>query len=161
MEVMRVVIILLLLTLLQSCVSDMEPCGKNRRFYEVNSVIICPVSLINLIATPERFDGKVVAVSGFYASDFELSALFLHRDDLLLRNRTNAIWLGVSSNDVLRDWAQQNDNSGEEWISKLVGSRMASGKYVTVFGIFSSGISGHLGAYNGKVDLMMDFHLVE
>lgn len=48
-----------------------------------------PVSLVQLIATPERFDGKLVGVVGFCNLEFEGDAIYLHREDFessLLRN---------------------------------------------------------------------------
>jgi hypothetical protein len=48
-----------------------------------------PVSLVQLIATPERFDGKLVGLVGFCHLEFEGDAIYLHREDfdaLLTRN---------------------------------------------------------------------------
>ena len=49
------------------------------------------VSLIQLIATPERFDGKLVQVWGFLDFD-ERSFLFLHKEDHDNAMFSNAIW---------------------------------------------------------------------
>ncbi len=45
-----------------------------------------PISLIQLIANPEKFDGKLVAVRGFYLvvgrpPDLVACSLFLHKED--------------------------------------------------------------------------------
>ncbi|HLK03599.1 MAG TPA: hypothetical protein VKT53_04095 [Candidatus Acidoferrum sp.] len=39
------------------------------------------VSIVQLIATPEKYDGKVVQVMGFLRLEFEGNALYLHEDD--------------------------------------------------------------------------------
>jgi hypothetical protein len=39
------------------------------------------VSVVQLLATPEKFDGKLVRVFGFLRLAFESDALYLHRED--------------------------------------------------------------------------------
>jgi len=39
------------------------------------------ISLLQLIATPERYDGKLVAVTGFLCLEFEGNILYLHEED--------------------------------------------------------------------------------
>jgi len=39
------------------------------------------VSIVQLIATPEKYDGKVVQVMGFLRLEFEGNAIYLHEDD--------------------------------------------------------------------------------
>ncbi len=46
------------------------------------------ISLINLIATPERYHGKWVRVQGVANFEFEGNALFLHKEDYKLGKRT-------------------------------------------------------------------------
>ena len=48
------------------------------------------VSLVQLIATPERYDGKRVMVIGYLRLEFEGNALYLHSEDYrhsILHNR--------------------------------------------------------------------------
>ncbi len=54
------------------------------------------VSLVQLLATPERFDGKRVAVVGYCWLEFEGDAVYLSREDYVNRVFKNAIWLHVS-----------------------------------------------------------------
>jgi len=56
-----------------------------------------PVSLINLIATPDQFEGKLVLVEGFASFEFEGSALYLTSEDYTHQLYRNAIWLTVTS----------------------------------------------------------------
>jgi len=51
-------------------------------------------SLVRLITTPERFDGKRVVVVGRLVSEFEEEALYLSDDDARMGLRENAVILG-------------------------------------------------------------------
>jgi hypothetical protein len=46
-----------------------------------NNPIRNSVSIVQLIATPEKYDGKVVKVMGFLRLEFEGDAIYLHEDD--------------------------------------------------------------------------------
>jgi hypothetical protein len=54
-----------------------------------------PVSLIQLIANPEKYDGKQVQVIGFLRLEFEGNALYLHEDDYKNVVFGNSIGLGI------------------------------------------------------------------
>jgi hypothetical protein len=47
----------------------------------VSSALNNSVSIVQLIATPEKYDGKVVQVMGFLRLEFEGNAIYLHEDD--------------------------------------------------------------------------------
>ena len=84
------------------------------------------VSLVQLIATPEKYDGKLVLVSGFLDMGREGDLLFLHEEDddnVILQN---AIW-------VRRSEQMTKD--------KLTLNR----KYVQVTGVFKVGYTEQLG----------------
>jgi hypothetical protein len=91
------------------------------------------VSLVQLIATPERFDGKHVQVVGYCWLEFEGDALYLSRDDQANMVYRNSIWLSVSREDR------------EKWL----GMR---GKYVTVSGTFRADFHGHMGMSSGAIE---------
>ena len=55
------------------------------------------VSIIQLIATPEQFDGKEVWVSGYLQLEPEDTWLFLHRDDAVNGLTQNALWINQDS----------------------------------------------------------------
>jgi hypothetical protein len=55
-----------------------------------------PLSLIQLIANPEKYDGKQVQVVGFLRLEFEGDALYLHEDDYKNGIYGNAIGIGVT-----------------------------------------------------------------
>jgi len=89
------------------------------------------VSLISLIATPERFEEASVRVQGvaYMDSKHYINAIFLTREDRLRGNTANAIFLYLAP-------AIHN------------GDRL-DGKFVIVEGRFSSVNKGHLNAFPG------------
>jgi hypothetical protein len=56
------------------------------------------VSLVALIANPERFDGKPVVVSGYLTLENEGPSLFMHKEDYDNLILTNALWLEPTRN---------------------------------------------------------------
>ena len=86
------------------------------------------VSLIQLIATPERFEGHMVRVIGVAQFGSEESALYLHREDSDLLNVSNAVWLATD-----KDY------------------RSLKGAFVIVEGRFTAREHGHLGAFPGTI----------
>lgn len=90
------------------------------------------VSLIQLIANPQQYDGMPVRVIAFLHLEFEGDALYLHREDYEKSLPMNAVW--ISLND------QQTNAS-----KKLIGG------YVLVEGIFRAKDRGHLGMFAGSI----------
>ena len=86
------------------------------------------VSLLQLIATPSEYGGKVVRVIGFCHLEFEGNGLYLHREDFERAISKNAIWL-----DVDRD------------------KQALSDQYVLVEGTFDGRGRGHLGMFAGSL----------
>lgn len=95
------------------------------------------VSLINLIATPEQYDGKLVRVIGVGNVKFESNGLYLSRDDYKKAITKNAVWLAL------------DEELLETTYEKL---KKSNGKYVLVEGIFNSKKKGHFGRYSGTID---------
>jgi hypothetical protein len=89
------------------------------------------VSMVQLIATPEKFDGKFVRVIGFLNLEFEGDALYLHREDLV-QGLDNCVW--VHRTDVMeRDRKKLNRH------------------YVVIEGIFDAQDHGHMGMFGGAI----------
>jgi len=66
-----------------------------------------PTSLIQLIANPERFDGKLVVVHGFLRIGHEKhhgteTVLYLHQEDATHLLGSNAVWV-IASEQMIRD----------------------------------------------------------
>lgn len=85
------------------------------------------VSLVRLIADPERFHGRLVRVIGYLVIEFEGDALYLHGDDALFRISANALAVQVTP-----DMHERKD---------------VLGGYVMLEGVFDPDATGHRGAF--------------
>jgi len=91
------------------------------------------VSLVQLIAEPEAFDGRYVKIIGFLHLEFEGDAIWLHREDCEHRIYKNGLW--VHTGQVLRPAdARYND------------------RYVMIVGRFDAQKHGHLGLWSGEIN---------
>ena len=85
--------------------------------------------MIQLIATPERFDGQRLQVTGYFGGiQFEESALYLHEEDYKHGITKNALWL-------------------EAWDTL---SKTPAG-YITVDAVLNASRHGHLSGYQGTL----------
>lgn len=91
------------------------------------------VSMIQLIANPQQYDGSPIRLIAFLNLEFEGNALYLHREDYEKSNSSNAVWISLTD---------QQENS----------SKKLSGGYVLVEGIFRSKGQGHLGMFSGSIE---------
>jgi hypothetical protein len=87
--------------------------------------------MVQLLATPERYEGKRVRVKGFCELGFEADGLFLHREDFDIANTDNGLWLDVEGSKVVKQGL--------------------GGTYVLVEGRFSGQFRGHLGLWSGAI----------
>ena len=90
------------------------------------------VTLVQLIANPEKFDGKLIRVIGFLRLEFEGDVLFLHREDYENALLGDGIWVDTTP-EVMKQKAALNMN------------------YVLLEGIFSSSDRGHMGMWSGTI----------
>jgi len=90
------------------------------------------VSMVQLLATPEKFDGTVVRVFGFLRLEFEGDALYFHREDDVQGLTRNGIW-------VDRTDAMEHD------ANKL------NSHYVLIEGVFDAEDHGHMGLFRGAI----------
>jgi len=90
------------------------------------------VSLVRLIATPEKYDGKVVQVVGFLRLEFEGNALYIHEEDYKSGITKNAAW-------VVRN-AKVNDRA-----------EALNMHYVILLGTFDAGRHGHMDLFSGSL----------
>jgi hypothetical protein len=88
------------------------------------------VSLVSLIATPEKFDGMYVNVQGvaYFDSKHYINAIFLTREDKIRGNASNAVFL--------------------YFLPTLGNMDRLNGKFVTAQGKFSSANKGHLNVFS-------------
>ena len=90
------------------------------------------VTLVQLIANPEKFDGKLIRVIGFLRLEFEGDVLYLHREDYENSILGNGIWV-----DVNPEITKQN--------------KTLNMHYVLLVGVFSSSERGHMGMWSGTL----------
>jgi hypothetical protein len=86
--------------------------------------------MVELIARPEKFDGRRVRTIGYAHFEFEESALYLHEEDYAHAIFLNGVWLDLG-----------------EGVSRAE----CQNRYVVVEGTFRSGNRGHLGAWSGAI----------
>ena len=90
------------------------------------------ISLIQLIAEPEKYEGKIVRVHGFVHREFESSSIYLHREDHEHGITSNALWL-----------------SSGKCVSR--GGKPFNTAYALVEGRFTGASHGHLGLWSGEI----------
>ncbi|QEL15524.1 hypothetical protein [Limnoglobus roseus] len=86
------------------------------------------VSLVRLIADPERFRGRLVRVIGYLVFEFEGNALYLHGDDALFSISANA--LAVEATQDMRE------------------RRTSLGGYALLEAAFDPDVTGHRGVFS-------------
>lgn len=93
------------------------------------------VSMVQLIARPEEFDGRRVRLIAWLSLGFEESVVYLHREDFDVANSSNALWLEL---DGQPEGATRTIPSGRRG-------------WVVVEGVFERSLRGHLGASRGGI----------
>lgn len=116
--------IILYLTILSSFL------GANEVVAQVKSTRPSFVSLVQLIANPNEYHGRLVLVIGFCHLEFEGNAIYLHREDFEQGIYKNGLWLDV------------------EDILSINTSKLSDG-YILVEGVFNAKNKGHLGQFSG------------
>ncbi len=105
------------------------------------------VSLINLIASPEKYNSKIVRVEGYLHIKFEDCALYLSKSDADYLNGNNAIWVSFSENkDINIQPLDRNTKLTKGNIDYL------DSKYVLLEGVFNKNEHGHMGSYAATLD---------
>jgi hypothetical protein len=91
------------------------------------------LELINLIATPEKYDGKLIRVVGYLNLEFEGNALYLNKEDYKESLFRNAVWVNLTR---------------KETIEK---TKTYSKQYVVIEGTFVMSDTGHMGLFSGGI----------
>jgi hypothetical protein len=86
------------------------------------------ISIIQLIANPEKYDGKRVRFIGYLILEFEGDAIYLHKEDYENSIVKNGLWVDV---DRANNWGTYNK------------------KYVIIDAVFDAGNKGHMGMWSG------------
>lgn len=90
------------------------------------------VTMIQLIANPDGFNGKLIRVIGFLRIEFEGNVLYLHREDYENGILGDGIWVDVTPEMMKQD-------------------KSLNTKYVLLEGVFSSSDHGHMGVWRGTI----------
>ena len=102
------------------------------------------VSLINLIATPEKYDGKSVRVVGVGNINFESNGLYLSEEDYKKCVTKNAVWLDIDEKKLSAAYADL---------------KQLNGNHILIEGVFNCGKTGHFGRYSGAVENITRYEL--
>ena len=89
-------------------------------------------SIIQLISTPEKYEGKIVAVAGYIHLEFEGNGIYLHKDDYEYSLNNNGLWIDLYECGSPRD------------------DKFTDG-YAYVVGRFTATDRGHLGSWSGSL----------
>jgi hypothetical protein len=97
------------------------------------------VSLVQLIANPDHFDGRAVTVIGFLNLEHESDALYLHSEDYEHQILKNALWIEVPP-DIMKHAGTVNL------------------QYVIVTGVFDAHNKGYRSMASGSLDKITNIH---
>ena len=114
--------VLSLLTVLCSGSSDLVRHGEKMK----------TVSMVELIANPEKFDGQRVFVQGFVRLEFEGTGLYFHEEDYRYGLRYNGVALSMTRAE--RDQAKP-----------------CNLKYCTIIGTYHATPAGYTGLWSGSL----------
>jgi hypothetical protein len=101
------------------------------------------VSLIQLIATPEKYNGKFVRVEGYLHYKFEDSALYFTKDHADRLDGRNALWVSYASSETIQLQPKEKD-----------GIKYFDCEWALLEGIFkyeSDHGHGHMGMFSGEL----------
>ncbi len=93
------------------------------------------ISLIRLIATPEKYDGKRIQVIGYLHIEFEGTAIYLHKEDFENHISENSFSVNFSKK-----------------LTKKKNIQIYNNKYVIIIGTFKMNDKGHMGMFSGTLD---------
>ena len=84
---MKYFLCLLLIFGIENCIAQ----NSEKTIFDFSEKNAEKISLIELIANPTKYDGKVIEVMGFLSLEFEGQALYLQKDDYEYFNLKNGV----------------------------------------------------------------------
>ncbi len=93
------------------------------------------LSLVNLIATPEKYHGKKVQIIGFLNIEFEGNGIYLHKDDYEHGIYSNGFWVSI-----------------DQKTEKKISDDKLNKSYVLIEGTFNMEQRGHMGLWSGEIE---------
>jgi len=100
------------------------------------------VSIINLIANPERYHNKKIRFIGFASVEFENFSIYLSKESYDNRMSLNAIWLDLES----------KNSTVDSIMKKIHGLIKLDKHYVIVEGVFDKNDKGHMSMNSGSIN---------
>lgn len=107
------------------------------------------VSIINLIATPERYDGKLVFLSAYATVKFEGDSLCMTQQPA---STSDCLWLQFD------DGPYETEQDQQRYLRAKAAWQKHHGKHISVRGIFSRKNTGHFGLYSGAIEKIVDVY---
>jgi predicted RNA-binding protein YlqC (UPF0109 family) len=111
--------------------------NKADRIVKIDSAPPSPyegVSLISLIANPEKYHNRHVRVIGYLNLQFEGNGLYFHKEDYDKFISKNGLWVSISRDSTLLTNVKQCNNN-----------------YVLIEATFDSNNTGHMGMWSGAL----------
>lgn len=145
-NVLRVVLVGLMGAILIACSgrpSEVHSYAKNADPApppEPHANRITEVSMVQLIANPEKYHGQIVHVIGFVHLEFEGNVIYLHHEDFQYRLDKNGLCLSVTE----EIWKERDKYNNE---------------YVIVEGTFNAENHGHFGLNSGTIENIKEFRV--
>lgn len=133
----------IVMILITGCSPDSTPTNSGTAPVKAAEFCDCDVSLVALIANPDRYHGRRVRVNGYVVFEFEGNAIYLHHEDARHRFLKNALWLSLPAK-----------NGGSPLGCK-------SESYVQIEGVFNGKELGHLGLFGGAIDSIVHCESVD
>lgn len=94
-----------------------------------------PVSIVELICNPDKYDGKQVQIIGYLNLEFEGDAIYLHKEDYEHSIMQNGLWIEEPKKEAFM--------GDKGFMNK---------KYVIIEGKFKKDNKGHLGLWSGAIE---------
>lgn len=102
--------------------------------------------MINLIATPEKYHGKVVRVIGVVEIKFEGTKICLSKESCEYSLSSNALWMELNYEKIGKTKKEL---------------RKYNGRYVLIEGTFNKDYHGHMDMYSGEIENITRYQLWE
>ena len=118
-------------------------CAANANALGTPNQTATRASLIQLISTPEKFDGKLVRLIGAVQFEFEGNELCFHKEDLENSISENCLWLSLEKNML-----ETTNQSLSEF----------NGNYVIIEGVFKKNNKGHRNLFSGSIESINRLH---
>lgn len=93
------------------------------------------ISIVAILANPDKFDGKILSTAGYLTLDHEGTALYLDKESSIASIHSNAIWIEFQR----RFSPDERQELGE--------------RYVTVTGILRANKHGYGNSFSGTLEI--------